>query len=183
MGKNLFFLNKKDKEKFTTKFLRTCEVIILHSLIKGKKEILLKLLPELSFKHSTGLFCSLPLRALSVILEYRGLKIQKSLKNKVEQSNRYRNQNLFFFELNSLITVDATHSGNQGRLLNHSCKTNCFTKNINHGSQTFVFIISKRSTKFLEELCYDYRINIDDLDFDQIQCLCYDFACKKEVMI
>ena len=141
------------------------------------------LFPSASYKHLSGIFTAYYLDTLSLILEYRGMKIPKYIKNKIEESNRHRKQNLYFFQLNPHITIDATFLGNQGRLLNHSCKTNCFTKSLVHGNKSAVFIVSKKIIKSLEELCYDYRLSIDDSDFNQVQCLCYNIECKKELMI
>ena len=142
-----------------------------------------KILPGQSYKHSWGIHLTYPFRVLSLILEYRGIKLQKSLKNKVEHSNRFRRQDLYFFQLSSLLTIDATFIGNKGRLVNHACLTNCFTRLLKHSNENFVFIISRKKIGILEEICYDYKINIDDTDFEQLQCLCFETVCKKELMI
>ena len=142
-----------------------------------------KYLANKSLKHSWGVFSNSYIGILSIILEYRGLKTGKICKNTIENSNRYRKKNLFFFELNSKVTVDATFFGNLGRLLNHGCKTNSYTRIIKHNKKNFVFIISKKGIKIFEEICYDYRINIDELDPEQIQCICFNFDCKKELTI
>jgi len=142
-----------------------------------------KIMPDASFKHSWGIFLAYPCNILSLILEYRGNKIMKSFKNKVEFSNRFRRQNLYFFQINSMVTIDATFLGNEGRLINHGCITNCFTRTLKHSNGKFVLIISQKKIGVLEEIVYDYKINIDDTDYDQIQCLCFDVECKKEMMI
>jgi SET domain-containing protein len=142
-----------------------------------------KIMPDASFKHSWGIFLAYPCNILSLILEYRGNKITKSFKNKVEFSNRFRRQNLYFFQINSMVTIDATFLGNEGRLINHGCITNCFTRTLKHSNGKFVLIISQKKIGVLEEIVYDYKINIDDTDYDQIQCLCFDVECKKEMMI
>jgi hypothetical protein len=136
-----------------------------------------------SYKHSWGIYLTHPCRMLSLVLEYRGIKIQSSLKNKVECSNRFRRQDLYFFQSTSQLTIDATFIGNKGRLVNHACVTNCFTRVIKHSNESFVFIISRKKIRILEEICYDYKINIDETDFNQIQCLCFEPGCKKELMI
>ena len=142
-----------------------------------------KIIPDASFKHSWGIFLTYPCNILSLVLEYRGNKIRKSFKNKIEFSNRLRKQNLYFFQINSTGTIDATFLGNEGRLINHGCITNCFTRTLKHSNGKFVLIISKKKIGVSEEIFYDYRINIDDTDYDQIQCLCFDVDCKKEMMI
>ena len=141
-----------------------------------------KILAGQSYKHSWGIYLTHPCGILSLVLEYRGIKIQKSLKNKLESSNRFRRQNLYFFQSTSVQTIDATFFGNKGRLVNHSCITNCFTRVLKHSNENFVFIISRKKIGVLEEICYDYKINIDDTDFEQVQCLCFEPDCKKELM-
>ena len=142
-----------------------------------------KIIPDASYKHSWGIFLTYPCNILSLVLEYRGNRIKKSFKNKIEFSNRFRRQNLYFFQINSIVTIDATFLGNEGRLINHGCITNCFTRALKHSNGNFVLIISKKKIGVLEEIFYDYKINIDDTDYDQIQCLCFDVNCKKEMMI
>lgn len=142
-----------------------------------------RIIPYASYKHSWGIFLTYPSNILSLILEYRGNKIKKPFKNRIEYSNRFRKQNLYFFQINSIVTIDATFLGNEGRLINHGCKTNCFTRALKHSNGKFVLIISKKKIGVLEEIFYDYKINIDDTDYDQIQCLCFDVDCKKEMMI
>ena len=138
--------------------------------------------PYHSYRHSWGSFQPLFLEKMSLILEYRGLKIKRSFKNRIERSNRERSRDLFFFELNSQLTIDATFQGNQSRLINHCCKSNCFTRVLKHGWRDFVLILSRKNLKVLEEMSYDYRINSDDEDEDQIQCNCFCFECKKELI-
>ena len=181
---NLFSLLFSNEKKVNdNKFLDNREwsrfLFLKYKGIKGKFSVF----PSASYKHLFGIFTTYYLDTLSLILEYRGMSIPKYIKNKVEKSNRCRKQNLYFFQLNHYITIDATFLGNQGRLLNHSCKTNCFTKSLIHGYKSAVFIVSKKIIKNHEELCYDYRLSVDDSDLNQVQCLCYNFECKKELMI
>jgi len=143
----------------------------------------LRLIPHKSYKHLWGIFSLYFLEILTIVIEYRGPRIQKKFKNLIEKSNRNRKKTIFFFELNQTFTIDATFLGNQGRLINHDCKTNCFTRVLKHSYKNYVFIITKKKINRLEEMSYDYRMNIDDFDSDQIQCLCFNFDCKKELVI
>ena len=180
-----YFLKKflNDQKIFNNRIISISRNFIFSSNIKRKPKKIFKFFPDLSFKHSFGSFQVFHLEKLSLILEYRGIRIKKKFKNKVETSNRGRDCDLFFFELNSSLTIDATFLGNQSRLINHGCRSNCFTRNFRHGYKNFVLLLSKQNLKILEELSYDYRINADDYDEDQIQCNCFNFECKKELII
>lgn len=181
---NLLFSNlAKNRKSFTDRILYGHKFLVFYSLQAKESYRTFKYLANKSLKHSWGVFSNSYLGMLSIILEYRGLKTGKICKNKIENSNRHRKKNLFFFELNPKVTIDATFFGNVGRLLNHGCKTNSYTRILKHNKKNFVFIISKKSITFFEEICYDYRINIDEIDSEQIQCICFSLDCKKELTI
>lgn len=177
------FINFKHQKFFQDLFSKRKIFYTINSLKLKKSKKLIKFYPNKSFKHSGGVLSNSFLQTMSIILEYRGLRFQKSFKNIIEKSNRNRKQDLYFFELNSFLTIDATFFGNQGRQLNHECKTNSFTRILKHSNKNSVFIISKKIVDVFEELCYDYKINIDDSDSDQIQCICFNFECKKELLL
>ena len=184
-SKNNFRVKPKISEKsffFLRKILYFLFQLNYFSLNKNNLGKNYSFIPSNSYKHSSGMFSVHSCKILTICLEYRGKKIQKNSKNGIEKSNRDRQQDLYFFELSPLITVDATYIGNTGRLLNHACNSNCFTRVLRHGSKKFVFIVTRKNVSIIEELYYDYRVNIDDSDSDQIQCLCFDIVCRKELM-
>ena len=155
---NLLISNlAKNKQYYTDGILHNREFLIFYLLKMKESNRKFKYLANKSLKHSWGVFSNSYIGILSIILEYRGLKTGKICKNTIENSNRYRKKNLFFFELNSKVTVDATFFGNLGRLLNHGCKTNSYTRIIKHNKKNFVFIISKKGIKIFEEICYDKK--------------------------
>jgi len=175
--------NLKENYNFTKNYFKKFLNLNYNTFIKKLPKENTRLRPHKSFKHSWGGFSLNFLETLTLLLEYRGSKIKSGFKNLIEISNRTRKKTIFFFELNQSITIDATFLGNLGRLLNHDCKPNCFTRVLKHSYKNYVFIITKRNISRLDEICYDYRINIDESDFDQIQCLCFNFDCKKELII
>mmetsp|Transcript_44879 Transcript_44879/g.109506 ORF Transcript_44879/g.109506 Transcript_44879/m.109506 type:complete len:254 (-) Transcript_44879:802-1563(-) len=141
----------------------------------------IKILP--SYKHGWGIFSPSGVSNMTIFSEYRGKYIKPSNLNKIEIFYRFSNQDLFFFKLNQAITVDATFSGNLGRLINHSCKPNCFSKIIFHSLKSHIMIISLKNLKKFEELVYDYRINSDEFDYEQIICCCQNLVCRKNLSL
>lgn len=172
---------KEEKKKFFLFFLKKRKST--KSISHGKKfsfrEKNKRLWIAFSQKHGWGVFTSYSLNTMAVLLEYRGEYLHRSGIDLTENQYRFIKKNLFFFRLNNSTIVDATFAGNSGRLINHSCLPNCFAKNINHGFKDYLFLISIRNIHKFEELSYDYRINSDDLDFQQATCSCENVYCRK----
>jgi len=164
-------INKNKRDSFPK---RNCDILVSLKLEN-------KLSISLSQKHGWGIFVKYFLKKMTFISEYRGKYIQNYKTDFLESYYRYVNKNLFFFKLNSFITIDATFSGNIGRYINHSCSPNCFTKNINHGVEDFIILISSKNIKLFEELSYDYRINPDEFDIQQTICVCENVTCRKNL--
>lgn len=154
---------------------------LLMKIISPKKQIL-KIFP--SFKHGWGIFCQKKnIPSMTILTEYRG-ESQKILNlNQIEIFYRFLRKDLFLFKLNEQKTIDATYKGNMGRLINHSCNPNCFSKIINHAGKNHILIITHMNLKNIDEIDYDYRINSDDHDFEQILCNCDTFFCRRKLSL
>jgi hypothetical protein len=147
--------------------------------IKEKKNLKI----SLSYKHGLGLFSLFLLKKMSILLEYRGEPIEFNNLKKSEQNYRSNGKNIFFFKLNQIFTIDATLKGNFGRLINHSCLPNCYPKLISHGFFAHIIIISLKRINFLEEISYDYRINPDEMDHEELKCSCEMVTCRKNLYL
>jgi SET domain-containing protein len=135
----------------------------------------------LSYKHGLGIFSLFSIKKLTILIEYRGEYIDIFNLKKKEPNYRLNKKNIFFFKINQNFTIDATFTGNYGRLVNHSCFSNCFSKLINHGFFLHVILFSFKNIKFFEELSYDYRINPDETDYEEIICACEQLGCRKKI--
>ncbi|KAJ1464987.1 hypothetical protein T484DRAFT_1581109, partial [Baffinella frigidus] len=125
-----------------------------------------------SFKHGWGLFSSKSIERLAILKEYRGKKIKHSEEFLLEIFYRFTDQNLFFFQLNKENILDATFSGNPSRLINHSCDPICFSRCIKHGFKNSIIIVSLNKISCFEEISYDYKINSDEFENEEIPCFC-----------
>ena len=136
-----------------------------------------------SFRHGWGVYCKENIPTMTILAEYRGDSKRISDLNQIEIFYRFLQKDLFLFKLNEQKTIDATFQGNLGRLINHSCNPNCFSKKIYHAGKNYILIINHRPLKNLEEIDYDYRINSDDHDSEQILCDCNTFFCKRNLCL
>ena len=167
-----FFLFFLDRKNFWYELLKN---------IISVKNGIMKIFP--SFRHGWGVFSSEDIPTMTIMAEYRG-ESQKILDlNQIENFYRFLGKDLFLFKLNEQKIIDATFQGNLGRLINHSCNPNCFSKKINHSGKNYILIINHRSLKNLEEIDYDYRINSDDHDSEQVLCDCNTFFCKRNLCL
>lgn len=147
-------------------------------ILKNKK---ISILP--SFRHGWGIFSFFNFPIMTILSEYRGEGVKIFELNEKELFYRIMEKDLFFFRINRNKIIDATFEGNLGRLINHSCMANCFSRTIEHGGKDHVVVIIQRKIKVHEEFLYDYRINSDNFDFGQIICKCESFYCRRKLSL
>jgi SET domain-containing protein len=116
------------------------------------------------------------------IIEYTGERITHA-----EADLRYDDDSMdvhhtFLFTVSKRICIDATHTGNDARFINHSCEPNCESE-IERGR---VFIDAIRDIAAGEELFYDYAYERsgDETEKDEVQyrCLCGAASCRGSIM-
>jgi hypothetical protein len=184
--------NSKQKKKFMKKNIQRDEIFLFfldrknfwYELLKNSisvKNGTMKIFP--SFRHGWGVYCKENIPTMTILAEYRGDSKRILDLNQIEIFYRFLEKDLFLFKLNEQKTIDATFQGNLGRLINHSCNPNCFSKKINHAGKNYILIINHKPLKNLEEIDYDYRINSDDHDSEQILCDCNTFFCKRNLCL
>ncbi|XVF08538.1 hypothetical protein REPUB_Repub07fG0011500 [Reevesia pubescens] len=70
-------------------------------------------------------------------------------------------------EVNESFTIDAAHSGNVGRFINHSCSPNLFAQNVlfdhNNKSMPHIMLFAMEDIPPLEELTYHYNYRIGEV--------------------
>lgn len=162
-------------------FLRK-EKIFLYRYIKKKKKYSISPLRIFrSSKHGFGILAEKNLRKLTIINEYKGHYLDQNIENPTELCYKLTGIDLFLFRLNSRSILDATIKGNYCRLINHSCKPNCFTRIIFHGQKNHILLITRQKIFSNEELSYNYCIDSEILELNPTHCFCGELPCKGDL--
>jgi len=115
-----------------------------------------------------GLFAGEPIKKNTCIIEYVG----RIIKGEEE----YTSKSKYLFEVNSKKTIDGRARTNIARYINHSCRPNAEPE-IRNGR---VFIMSKRSIKLSEEICYNYGKEYCDTHITPHGCRCA--KCQEKII-
>lgn len=139
--------------------------------------------PQLRFGrskiHAWGVFAEEPISKGDLIMEYRGEIIGIAVSNAREIE--YERENVgsdYMFRIDSVTVCDATKQGNMARFINASCDPNCYTKIINVMDTKRIVIYAKRKIMVGEELCYDYKFQLECDEKKRIPCYCGARKCK-----
>ena len=110
-----------------------------------------------------GVFATQAINKNKRIVTYDGEKIPN--KESLKREARYlKSGHIWCFKLNRLYVRDAAVGGNIARLINHSCRPNCWWEVVG----TTIWIRASRTIEPGEELTYDYATVGDKT----IQCRC-----------
>ena len=107
--------------------------------------------------HGKGVYAIRPINAGDKVLEYKGeiltwKRAQARHPHDVSQPNH-----TFYFHLDDGHVIDAKHTGNSAKWINHSCEPNLEAEQ--NGNR--IFLNALRNIKIGEELSYDYGLVID----------------------
>uniref|UniRef100_A0A8C6LWT1 Myeloid/lymphoid or mixed-lineage leukemia 3 n=1 Tax=Nothobranchius furzeri TaxID=105023 RepID=A0A8C6LWT1_NOTFU len=89
-----------------------------------------------------------------------------------------RNRGVYMFRIDNDYVIDATITGGPARYINHSCAPNCITEVVTVERENKIIISSCRRIQRGEELCYDYKFDLED-DQHKIPCHCGAMNCRK----
>lgn len=129
--------------------------------------------------HAWGVFAEEPISKGDMIIEYRGEVIGIAVSNIREMEyERSKVGSDYMFRIDSLTVCDATKQGNMARFINASCDPNCYTKIINVLDTKRIVIYAKRNIVVGEELCYDYKFQLESDETKRIPCYCGAKKCK-----
>jgi histone-lysine N-methyltransferase SETD1 len=129
--------------------------------------------------HAWGVFAEEPINKGDMIIEYRGEVIGIAVSNIREMEyERSKVGSDYMFRIDSFTVCDATKQGNMARFINASCDPNCYTKIINVMDTKRIFIYAKRNIMVGEELCYDYKFQLESDEMKRIPCYCGAKKCK-----
>src|SRR5438552_7769644 len=121
--------------------------------------------------HGYGVFALRRIRLGTTILEYLGDRISHAEADARYAGKRADDNHTFLFTVDDKTVIDAGVNGNEARYVNHGCDPNC--ESVTRDKRIFIEAI--RTIQSGEELHYDYQIQRDAGDADDVDDV---FACR-----
>jgi uncharacterized protein len=121
--------------------------------------------------HGLGVFATQRIVKGTRIIEYVGERVSHDEADRRYEEKDANDSHTFLFIVDSKTVIDAGVDGNDARFFNHSCDPNCESVVENKR----VFIEAIRTVEAGAELTYDYQIQREDDDPDNIDEV---FACR-----
>jgi uncharacterized protein len=121
--------------------------------------------------HGLGVFATQRIVKGTRIIEYVGERVSHDEADRRYEVKDANDSHTFLFIVDSKTVIDAGVDGNDARFFNHSCDPNCESVVENKR----VFIEAIRTVESGAELTYDYQIQREDDDPDNIDEV---FACR-----
>lgn len=125
-----------------------------------------------------GLYAARDIEKCTMVIEYIGTIIRSEVANRKERLYEAQNRGVYMFRIDSDYVIDATITGGPARYINHSCAPNCITEVVTVEKENKIVISSCRRIQRGEELCYDYKFDLED-DQHKIPCHCGAVNCRK----
>lgn len=148
----------------------------IQRMYRGMKAVPIeqRLCPKRSHIHGWGLFSKVDLPKDSMIVEYMGEIIRKSVADAREKAYEISGEgSCYMFRLDLNRIVDATQIGCMARFMNHCCQPNAYAKVIavdtDRGQENKIMIFSHTDIKAGEEITYDYKFPVED---GSLKCTC-----------
>jgi hypothetical protein len=121
--------------------------------------------------HGLGVFAAKRIRKGTRIIEYVGERVSHDEADHRYEEKDANDSHTFLFIVDSKTVIDAGADGNDARFFNHSCDPNCEST----VEKRRVYIEAIRDVEAGAELTYDYQIQREDDDPDNIDEV---FACR-----
>ncbi len=121
--------------------------------------------------HGLGVFAAKRIPKGTRIIEYVGERVSHDEADRRYEEKDANDSHTFLFIVDSKTVIDAGVDGNDARFFNHSCDPNCEST----VEKRRVYIESIRDVEPGDELTYDYQIQREDDDPENIDEV---FACR-----
>src|SRR6267154_803440 len=121
--------------------------------------------------HGKGVFAARQIKKGERIIEYIGERVSHDEADRRYEEKDENDSHTFLFIVDSKTVIDAGTDGNEARFFNHSCDPNCEST----VEKRRVYIEALRDIEAGAELTYDYQIQREDDDPDNIDDV---FACR-----
>jgi hypothetical protein len=121
--------------------------------------------------HGLGVFAAKRIPKGARIIEYVGERVSHDEADRRYEEKDANDSHTFLFIVDSKTVIDAGVDGNDARFFNHSCDPNCEST----VEKRRVYIEAVRDIEAGAELTYDYQIQREDDDPDNIDDV---FACR-----
>jgi len=121
--------------------------------------------------HGLGVFAAKRIPKGTRIIEYVGERVSHDEADRRYEEKDANDSHTFLFIVDSKTVIDAGVDGNDARFFNHSCDPNCEST----VAKRRVYIEALRDIEAGAELTYDYQIQREDDDPDNIDEV---FACR-----
>lgn len=121
--------------------------------------------------HGYGVFALRRIRKGTTVIEYLGDRITHEEADERYADKDAKDNHTFLFTVDARTVIDAGRHGNDARFINHGCDPNCESTLM--GKRVFIEAI--RTIQPGEELVYDYQIQRDPADPDDVDEI---FACR-----
>ena len=121
--------------------------------------------------HGDGVFALRRIRKGTTVVEYLGERVSHAEADARYEDKQASDNHTFLFTVDARTVIDAGVDGNEARFINHGCDPNCQSTTYRRR----IFIEAIRTIQPGEELCYDYQIQRDPDDPEDVDAV---FACR-----
>ncbi len=132
--------------------------------------------------HGYGVFALRRIRKGTTVVEYLGDRITHDEADERYADKDERDNHTFLFTVDAKTVIDAGRNGNEARFINHGCDPNCESAVM----AKRVYIEAIRTIQPGEELVYDYQIQRDADDADDVDevfaCRCGALNCRGSML-
>ncbi len=132
--------------------------------------------------HGRGVFATRKIEPETQLIEYAGERISSREAVKRSGADPENPFHTFFFSLESGKIIDGADNGNDARWINHGCEPNCEARE----EKGRVYIYAIREIRRGEELCYDYRLHLDERHTPKLKraygCRCGAANCRETML-
>lgn len=129
--------------------------------------------------HGWGLFARIPIRQDTMVIEFRGQVVRRSVADAREKTYLAQGTDCFMFNLDEDVVIDATRCGTIARFTNHSCNPCLYTKIIACDGESRLAFFARTDIAPGQELTYDYRFHKVEDDEEKIPCRCGAKNCMR----